>query len=426
MKKILFIVLLSISHLSFSQSGWSTLSSIPITASRFDDIYFSNDSTGWAVNGLGKIYKTTDYGDSWTLQMDSSQYYFRSVEFLDNDTGFAGSLEGKLFKTTNGGANWNRIDQLFPQPVWGICGIGHFGNTIILSGKYSGPAFMLRSTDGGASWTYTDLSSVAGGLVDCWFQNQDTVFVSGFSTAATNHHGLIFRSTDAGQTWQQVAISNAVNSYCWKLQFPSATVGYSSVNEYSLSDTTRMMQTTDGGLTWQEKIVHDNINIDEEGIGFVNDTVGWVGGWSNGMYETTDGGDTWQYVNFGSNLNRFFFINQNLGYAAGLSVYRFNAATVGISNPPPVEIFYIHNTEIFPNPATTQVSFTLTIGRNTHVIFEVYDASGKLLKEFMNGYVSKNIYVFNFETGNLAPGVYAAALRTDEHFLTRKFVVLKK
>lgn len=56
MKQLVFFMhLLPLSALA--QISWNYLPYAPITH-RFDDIYFANDSTGWAVNGDGKIYNT--------------------------------------------------------------------------------------------------------------------------------------------------------------------------------------------------------------------------------------------------------------------------------------------------------------------------------------------------------------------------------
>ncbi len=409
----------------FSQTGWNYLPNAPLGAGgRFDDTYFANDSTGWAVDRDGEIYMTTDYGNSWSLQLWVPPHYFRAVEFLDNLNGFAGTLDSSVYHTTDGGVTWTLINQNFPNQVSGICGIGHFGSTIIMVGVWTQPAYIMRSTDSGQTWVFTSLASYASGLIDCWFKGQDTVFISGLGTNATNNYGIILRSTDGGITWQQVGQSQNANTYCWKLQFTSPSIGYSSCEEF-MGSSSHILKTIDGGASWSSfTVVNQNINM--QGIGFVNDSIGWVGGWSVGMYQTNDGGKNWLYQNFGANLNRFYFLNSNLGYAAGVSIYKFTGLTTGINPSPPSENKNVHDFDLFPNPATDLLNIILHINRSTQVIFEVYDINGKKVKELAHGWLIKNSYSYKINLSELPEGNYFVVLRTNEHFLTKKFIVVKK
>ena len=417
----LVLCLLSAAMFTHAQSGWNYLPNAPVLNDRFDDIYFVNDSTGWAVNGQGRILRTADYGDSWTQQL-STGYYFRSVEFITDSIGFAGTLSGVVMKTENAGQTWNHIEQTFPQAVPGVCGIGHWGDTILMQGLWSTPAFILRSTDAGLSWSYIDMSTFASGLIDCWFQSADTVFVCGMGTSATGNHGVIFRSVDAGQTWLLVGTSTTPSSYAWKLQFTSSLTGYASLSENSGSQT-HVMKTTDGGATWTTLFV-TNTNIDGEGIGFVNDSVGWTGGWSNGMYETTDGGQTWSFLNFGMNLNRYFFLRHDMGYAAGKSIYKFTGLTTAISSPQP-ERNDIHSLTVFPDPVCEQGTFQISLGTSTRILFEIYDAEGRMVKSFVNGNLPGGNFTFSISGKEFSPGIYYAVLRTNEHFLTKQFGIVE-
>jgi photosystem II stability/assembly factor-like uncharacterized protein len=418
---LILCYLLFAAMFTHAQSGWNYLPNAPVLSNRFDDIYFVNDSTGWAVNGDGQIYRTANSGDSWTLQLTAG-YYFRSVEFLTDSIGFAGTLSGEVLKTEDAGQTWNHIEQTFPQAVPGVCGIGHWGDTIVMQGIWSAPAFILRSTDAGLTWSYTNMSSVASGLVDCWFQSADTVFLSGIGTNATGSHGVIFRSVDAGQTWLQVGTSTTPSTYAWKLQFTSPLIGYSSLSENTGSQS-HVMKTTDGGSTWTTLFV-TNTNIDGEGIGFVNDSVGWTGGWSTGMYETTNGGQTWTFLNFGMNLNRFIFLRPDLAYAAGKSIYKFTGLTTDIGNSQP-ERKDIHSINIFPDPICEQGTIQIHLGTFTRIIIEIYDAEGRMIKSLMNGNLPEGVYTYTINTTDFSPGIYYCVLRTNEHFLTRQFRIVE-
>jgi photosystem II stability/assembly factor-like uncharacterized protein len=418
---LLFYFLFSAVNFTQAQSGWNYLPNAPIVVNRFDDIYFVNDSTGWAVNGDGQIYRTANAGDSWALQLTAG-YYFRSVEFISDSIGFAGTLTGEVLKTEDAGQTWNNIEQTFPHTVPGVCGIGHLGDTILMQGIWSSPAYILRSIDAGITWSYTDMSSFASGLVDCWFQSADTVFLSGIGTSSTGSHGVIFRSIDAGQTWTLVGTSSTPSTYAWKLQFTSSLIGYASLSE-NTGNQSHVMKTIDGGATWTTLFVV-NTNIDGEGIGFVNDSVGWTGGWSSGMYETIDGGQTWTFLNFGMNLNRFIFLHNNLAYAAGKSIYKFTGLTTDISILQP-ERKDIHSFNIFPDPVCEEGTIQIHLGKSTRIIFEVYDSEGRMIKSFVNGKAPEGVYTFSINRKEFIPGIYYAVLRTNEHFLTKRFLMVE-
>jgi photosystem II stability/assembly factor-like uncharacterized protein len=70
-----------------------------------------------------------------------------------------------------------------------------------------------------------------------------------------------------------------------------------------------MIKSVDGGNNWISKNVPD---VDVQAIGFVTENHGWIGGHHTGFYETLDGGDTWTNTTVGSNLNRIFFISDQL------------------------------------------------------------------------------------------------------------------
>jgi photosystem II stability/assembly factor-like uncharacterized protein len=78
-----------------------------------------NVTTGYVVGVrprttlMGVIYKTTNGGTSWALQLTRDSVTFKSVHFPVNDLiGYAvgtlpsGSIRGVVYKTTNGGSSW--------------------------------------------------------------------------------------------------------------------------------------------------------------------------------------------------------------------------------------------------------------------------------------------------------------------------------
>ena len=418
MKVLSFAFLLIALYVNSSAqtTGWNYLPNAPTAASsaRFDDVYFVDPLTGWAVNGDGKIFKTSDGGNSWVLQFSTNDY-FRSVEFLNADTGFAGTLGHNFFKTTDGGLTWIDIDSLFPVAVYGVCGMSHIGNTIYATGVWFQPAQLLKSTDAGNTWTILNMNPYARALVDAWFVNSDTGFVSGQD--ALNGHGAIFKTTDGGTSWTNVYTTAYYNDYCWKLFFTPNGIGYASIESTS-SGISQILKSIDGGNTWNLKMVTPLQNIDMEGIGFINDSLGWCGGWSNGIWETADGGNNWTFLNFGNNVNRFFRVNDTLVYAGGYSIYKYTDSINGVTGPSPM--VYEHQLIVKPNPVTVSADLEVTLNVETFLILEIYDASGRTVNQLARGTFKKGIYHFPLNVSDYIKGNYMVSMRTNEHFLTAK------
>ena len=129
---------------------------------RTDDVFFIDANTGWAVNADGNVINTTDGGDTWTEQAHFDYAYLRSVGFADRNTGWVGTLTEtlRLLHTKNGGASWQSVNLPAGAPP-AICGISVVdANTVYASGTNfpDQPAAVIKTTDGGATWTAIDMS----------------------------------------------------------------------------------------------------------------------------------------------------------------------------------------------------------------------------------------------------------------------------
>ncbi|MBK6504992.1 MAG: hypothetical protein IPG02_04815 [Ignavibacteria bacterium] len=129
-------------------------------------------------------------------------------------------------------------------------------------------------------------------------------------------------TSDGGETWVNRATTPPRGQWCWKISFPDRLNGYVSLEKISGSPV-YFYKTTNGGETWEEKTFL-NTAADEEGIGFINASTGWLGGWFFNTYKTTDGGNSWNSDPWGFNLNRIRVINDTLAYGAGARIYKFS------------------------------------------------------------------------------------------------------
>lgn len=406
-KKIILVVGLFTSCEAFAQYTWQALPNAPASW-RFDDMYFLNPQKGWAINPryhyltpnqYGRVFTTNDGGQTWQKISDSSETFIRCVGFTDTLNGWFGNLADTtvvngyplttdtipFYHTTDGGYNWSPVTNIpNPQPK-GICGISVVNDSVVYAyGKIHGPAYLIKTSDKGQTWVSQDMSAYASGLVDGYFINQDTGYVTG-------HYGnpekaLILSTFDGGNSWQVRYQANRSDEVVWKIVFPSRNIGYATI-EYlgtSFPYNTYFLKTTDGGLTWNEKPFISSYN--EEGIGFINDSVGWIGGdcCQPINYKTIDGGDNWTsdptfgvqippYNLFGGySMNRFRKFGDTLMYASGNTIYKLNTTGLGVNSIPASP-----SMNIFPNPSNglfqiinlpllSKIEITNVIGKKIH------------------------------------------------------------
>ncbi len=114
MKKILcFLFLLNMIR-AHAQPKWQYLPNIGLDTTkkiRFEDVYFTNYTTGFAINLDAKIYKTTDGGTNWkVVAAGPKPSGTRSIEFLnDGQTGIAGGFAGMVVRSDDYGETWQII-----------------------------------------------------------------------------------------------------------------------------------------------------------------------------------------------------------------------------------------------------------------------------------------------------------------------------
>ena len=286
----------------------------PAYPKKRDDIVFASRTTGFYGTGRGHVYRTQDGGRTWQQVAHLPGAFVRSLGFIDEKHGFLGNLgvglagttdANALYETRDAGTTWQPID-LGTAAIAGICSIdivraraiveGEIRERIVIhaAGRANGPAQLLRSEDGGSSWTYHDLSSQAGMILDVKFVDPNVGYVfAGSSSDVSQSHALILRTVDGGRSWREIYRSARAQELIWKASSPAPGVLYATIqNNDPANLVQRFVKSVDGGKTWAEgEIVRDGAAT-LFGVGFVDRKRGWVGT-AKGGFATADGGRHW-------------------------------------------------------------------------------------------------------------------------------------
>jgi len=372
------------------QLSWKALGHSPIASSRTDDIWFFDEQMGWLVNSSGYVCKTTDGGNCWQPKFylcpsSTGKPYLRCMGWGSTRVGWFGSVTGigdgginnpdnylntLLHQTQDGGETWQPLLNLPNKAPAGICGFYAVNEQVAYGAGTNAPGLpgpaIIKTLNGGGSWELIDMAAFADNLIDIYFQDENIGFVVGgkmqdqcdINYAAYPPPRLIryaklkpvvLKTTDGGATWKNM-LADTVGLRCgewgWKIQFINPQFSFISLENFASA---AILKTSNGGDTWTRLDVQDNcgniINKDLEGIGFINENQGWVGGWGNnfaGLMNcyTDDGGLTWQSQDHNPlvphsddrlRINRYRFIGSPVtaGYCSGQQVYKLQ---IGCAN----------------------------------------------------------------------------------------------
>ncbi len=240
---------------------------------------FLDDQTGFlatgsraGVSGTGRIERTDDGGDSWRTVWSEDDVSLSWLGFADATHGFASGLRGNgapntpaswqalLLTTDDGGATWQERVPVLPA---GMVASAWYGLHFDFPDAGEGFAFadldfccavrppLLRSRDGGLTWTTLGVDSLAIGAVQ--FLSPALGFAAGRPSDGSCA-GEVLRTSDASDHW--TPLPGSCRAYAlYAVDFLDTAHGFAAGGILSKCGTTQdqfIIAASDAGQSWTE------------------------------------------------------------------------------------------------------------------------------------------------------------------------------
>lgn len=181
-------------------------------------------SAGEAADGKARLFRTEDGGVSWRMVHETRTpgAFFDGLRFWDGKAGlvFGDPVGGAWFvlRTTDGGKTWTRVEIASPSLLEGEAAFAASNSSLVLSGRSrawilsggaAGPGRVFISQDRGATWTAA-ATPIAGGATGGVFGGLAPgggrgVIVGGDHMDERRASPNIATTTDGGATWSLAA-----------------------------------------------------------------------------------------------------------------------------------------------------------------------------------------------------------------------------
>ncbi|HRI84787.1 MAG TPA: T9SS type A sorting domain-containing protein [Ignavibacteria bacterium] len=345
-----------------------------------------NDTNIWLIaieSSPDKIYRTTNYGQTWTEVMSRAfSNYGQPLEMDQNNPSvfYFAPDNGGFWKSTDDGATWNEISNNYPfRSPCDIIVMYDSSNVIFVADGItgSGQAIIFKSVNGGVNWTnvHTANSSEIPSMSNSIF-DKSVIWATEWSGSR------IYKSTNYGDSF-----------------FLSHQTGFSG---------------------WGSDVCKEDPDLIV------------TGSWGAAATMSLDGGVTWTNISQGLSGHGGGILIPDRGYIVchqGSNVYKLNIVydvitevSENIISSVPADYSLSQN---YPNPFNPSTKIKYTLPKPDNVTLKIYNELGKEVTSLADGFKNAGTYEITFDGNGLPSGVYFYKIQTSEYTSARKMLLIK-
>lgn len=391
-------------------------------------------------SGPTRVMRTTDGGNTWTNATGNLTTSGRAftIGAASDQIAVVGFESGAAFRTTNGGTTWTPVT--WPPPVNTFMNrILFVSPTVGYAQGDPAPAPNLqwpvyKTTDAGATWTLTNTPNALqqgsdieyGQNSGMLFLNESVGWFTGvIGTATAQTPSRVYRTTDGGASWSFTTIPQGTG-------FNINIAAFDANNVFVMMQqaTPTVRRSTDGGATFVNPT--PGLSTIPTAIAARPNTNELYVTTANSILKSTDGGNTWTTEAIPAtitNLNFLIFANERNGWACGANgmIVRYQPATTssvggGTISDKPSAFKLMQN---YPNPFNPTTTITYQLASFSDVKLEVFDVLGRKVATLVNERQTAGAHSVNFNAATFASGVYFYRLQAGSFVETKKMILVK-
>ena len=227
-----------------------------------------SDKVIWASGAAGTVLRTADGGATWTklIVPDAEKLDFRDVDAVSETTAYILSIgpgpASRIYKTTDAGAHWTlQFTNDNPKAFLDAMAFWDADHGLVIGDSIDGRFDILTTRDGGKTWTRVPADKLPPALPNegAFAGSGTNIAVSGRRDAwigtGASTRCRILRTTDGGATWTiaETPIAASPSAGIFSVAFRAdgrhgITVGGDYRKEKDATDNAAI--TSDGGMTW--------------------------------------------------------------------------------------------------------------------------------------------------------------------------------